>query len=34
MPTYHPSFLLRYPEKKREVWEDMQKVQKEYAEWE
>ena len=30
MPTYHPSFLLRYPEKKREVWEDMQKVQKEY----
>ena len=32
MPTYHPSFLLRYPEKKREVWEDMQKVQKEYLE--
>ena len=30
MPTYHPSFLLRYPEKKREVWEDIQKVQKEY----
>ncbi len=30
MPTYHPSFLLRYPEKKRETWEDMQKVQKEY----
>ena len=30
MPTYHPSFLLRYPEKKREVWEDMQQVQKEY----
>jgi DNA polymerase len=30
MPTYHPSFLLRYPEKKREAWEDMQKVQKEY----
>ena len=34
MPTYHPSFLLRYPEKKREVWEDMQKVQKEYLETE
>ena len=30
MPTYHPSFLLRYPEKKRETWEDLQKVQKEY----
>mgnify|MGYP005838140795 CR=1 FL=1 len=30
MPTYHPSFLLRYPEKKRETWEDIQKVQKEY----
>jgi uracil-DNA glycosylase family 4 len=30
MPTYHPSFLLRYPEKKRETWEDMQMVQKEY----
>ena len=30
MPTFHPSFLLRYPEKKRETWEDMQKVQKEY----
>lgn len=23
MPTYHPAFLLRYPEKKRETWEDM-----------
>ncbi len=30
MPTYHPSFLLRYPEKKRETWEDMQQVQQEY----
>jgi uracil-DNA glycosylase len=30
MPTYHPSFLLRSPEKKREAWEDLQKVQKEY----
>ncbi len=26
MPTYHPAFLLRNPEKKREVWEDLQKV--------
>jgi DNA polymerase len=30
MPTYHPSFLLRSPEKKREAWEDLQKIQKEY----
>ncbi len=26
MPTYHPSFLLRTPEMKRPVWEDLQKV--------
>jgi uracil-DNA glycosylase len=26
MPTYHPSYLLRNPEKKRDVWEDMKKV--------
>ena len=26
MPTFHPAFLLRNPPKKREVWEDMQKV--------
>ncbi len=26
MPTYHPSYLLRLPEAKREVWDDMQKV--------
>lgn len=26
MPTYHPSYLLRYPERKKEVWEDMKKV--------
>lgn len=30
MPTYHPAYLLRNPAKKREVWEDMQMVQKEY----
>jgi DNA polymerase len=26
MPTFHPAFLLRNPNRKREVWEDMQKV--------
>lgn len=26
MPTYHPAYLLRNPEKKREVWEDMKKI--------
>jgi DNA polymerase len=26
MPTFHPAFLLRDPNKKREVWEDMKKV--------
>ena len=26
MPTFHPSYLLRDPHKKREVWEDMKKV--------
>ncbi|MBI5787842.1 MAG: uracil-DNA glycosylase [Candidatus Schekmanbacteria bacterium] len=30
MPTFHPAFLLRNPNMKREVWEDMQLVQKEY----
>jgi DNA polymerase len=30
LPTYHPSYLLRYPEKKRGTWEDIQKVQEEY----
>jgi DNA polymerase len=29
MPTYHPAFLLRNPEKKRDVWEDVQKLMKE-----
>lgn len=24
LPTYHPAFLLRNPEKKRDVWQDMQ----------
>jgi DNA polymerase len=26
IPTYHPAFLLRNPEKKRDVWEDMKKI--------
>ncbi len=26
MPTYHPSFLLRQPERKKETWEDLQQV--------
>ena len=26
MPTYHPSALLRDPAKKREAWEDMQRL--------
>ncbi len=29
IPTYHPAFLLRNPDKKKEVWEDMKKI----AEW-
>jgi DNA polymerase len=31
MPTFHPAFLLRNPEKKREVWEDLQEVMKRLA---
>lgn len=26
IPTYHPAFLLRNPERKREVWEDMKRI--------
>ncbi len=26
MPTYHPAYLLRYPEEKRKVWDDLQQV--------
>ncbi len=29
MPTYHPAFLLRNPNMKAKVWEDMQKVMQE-----
>jgi uracil-DNA glycosylase len=28
MPTYHPAFLLRNPQYKRAVWEDMQCIQR------
>lgn len=28
MPTFHPAYLLRSPQQKRLVWEDMQKVMK------
>lgn len=30
MPTFHPSYLLRNAEKKREVWADVQEIMKEY----
>ena len=26
MPTYHPAYLLRSPSKKKDAWEDLQKV--------
>ncbi len=28
IPTYHPAYLLRNPERKREVWEDMKQISK------
>ena len=28
MPTFHPAYLLRYPQAKRQVWEDVQKIMK------
>jgi len=28
MPTFHPAYLLRSPEHKREVWEDIKKIMK------
>jgi DNA polymerase len=30
LPTFHPAYLLRNPEKKREVWKDMQRLMKEF----
>lgn len=32
MPTYHPSALLRDPSKKREAWDDFQKIREKLAE--
>jgi DNA polymerase len=32
MPTFHPAFLLRSPDRKRDVWEDMKKVRDALAE--
>ncbi len=31
MPTYHPAYLLRNPEGKRDVWDDMRAVRKRLA---
>ena len=31
LPTYHPAYLLRNPDKKREVWEDMKMLMKELS---
>ncbi len=30
MPTFHPAYLLRNPEEKKTVWQDMKKVMKEF----
>lgn len=32
MPTFHPAYILRNPESKRVVWEDMQEVRRLYEE--
>ena len=29
LPTYHPAYLLRYPDRKRDVWEDMKMLMRE-----
>ena len=31
MPTFHPAFLLRSPDRKRETWEDMKALQRHLA---
>lgn len=30
LPTYHPAYLLRNPDRKRDVWQDMKMLMKEY----
>jgi len=30
IPSYHPAFLLRSPEFKRQAWEDLQEIRREY----
>ncbi|MDD3580316.1 MAG: uracil-DNA glycosylase [Desulfobacca sp.] len=30
MPTFHPSYLLRFPAERKKTWEDMQKVMSRY----
>jgi len=32
LATYHPAYLLRNPDKKRDVWEDMKKLMHEMGE--
>jgi DNA polymerase len=32
VPTFHPAFLLRSPDRKRDVWDDMKKVRNLLAE--
>ena len=31
LPTYHPAYLLRNPDKKRDVWEDMKLLMREFG---
>jgi uracil-DNA glycosylase family 4 len=31
MPTFHPAYLLRNPDAKKDVWEDMKKIHAEYV---
>jgi DNA polymerase len=31
LPTYHPAYLLRNPDRKRDVWEDMKMLMGEYS---
>ncbi len=31
MPTFHPAYLLRNPQEKKSVWEDMQLIQREHV---